>query len=139
MLTNIQTNSDICGILIAVSPFAYPKSSSFKKQKRFASSSVAPETGRNLSDCSHSIKSLCDEISLCVPSGSYHSQTMLVCQENQGPWQMNLECVEQIWLTACKEYVLSTKGGYELETKVRIQGREGTEEVGGKKRGWSDS
>jgi hypothetical protein len=68
------------------------------------------------------IKSSCDETSICVLSGvltgetsarapdwrtgNYCPYTMLVFQENQGPWQMNHECVAHIWLTASESYVV---------------------------------
>jgi hypothetical protein len=34
---------------------------------------------------------------------NYCSNIMLVCQENQGPWQMNHQCLANIWLTAIEE------------------------------------
>ncbi len=41
-------------------------------------------------------------------TGHYSSHTMPVFQENQGPWQMNHECVAHIWLTSSEEFVVFT-------------------------------
>jgi hypothetical protein len=57
-------------------------------------------------------------VAMCVPQspppligpltaenrGNCCLHTMLACQENQGPWQMNHGCVAHIWLTASEEY-----------------------------------
>ncbi len=38
-------------------------------------------------------------------TGNYRSHTVIVCKENQGPWQINHEWVAHIRLTASEEYV----------------------------------
>ncbi len=37
---------------------------------------------------------------------NYRLHTVLVFQEDQGPWQMNHKCVEHMWLTGSEEYVV---------------------------------
>jgi hypothetical protein len=39
-------------------------------------------------------------------TGNYHSHTVLVCQEDQGPWLKHHESVAHRWLTGSEEYVV---------------------------------
>jgi hypothetical protein len=38
-------------------------------------------------------------------TGNCHSDTVLLCQKNQSPWQKSLKYVAHIWLTANEEYL----------------------------------